>query len=223
MDALSIKDIKKRRLAIIEDSFKSPATYEIDNFHYSNFGYIIAACMAEQITGLSWEVLMKQRLFDPLGMSTAGFGNPNKNKSTDQPWGHSKYLWNWWASEAYYDEVIGPAGRIHCSIADWAKFLSLQLTTENPILERKYLDKLIEPVGSYASGWIVEEHDWAKGITLIHGGSNEIWYTLVLVAPKSDRAFMVATNSCDFSSTPVICNEMLKKLLRMELNLDNKK
>ena len=111
---------------------------------------------------------------------------------------------------------------MHCSVEDWAKFISLQLTTENPILERKYLDKLIEPVGSYASGWIVEEHDWAKGITLIHGGSNEIWYTLVLVAPKSDRAFMVATNSCDFGTTPEVCNEILKKLLRMELNLDSK-
>lgn len=84
--AFSSKEIKKRRLAILEDNFKSPATYEIDKFHYSNFGYMIAACMAEQITGLSWEVLMKQRLFDPLGMSTAGFDNPNISKSTAQPW-----------------------------------------------------------------------------------------------------------------------------------------
>lgn len=165
---------------------------------------------------------MKKRLFDPLGMSTAGFGNPNKSKSINQPWGHHKYLWKWWyPSEAYYDEIIGPAGRVYCSIADWVKFLSLQLTGENPILERKYLDKLIEPVGPYASGWIVEENDWAKGINLIHGGSNEIWYALVSVTPKLDRAFVVATNSCDFSSTPVICTEIMNKLLRMELNLDD--
>lgn len=215
--AFRSKEIKKRRLAILEDNFKSPATYEMDKFHYSNFGYMIAACMAEQITGLSWEVLMKKRLFDPLGMTSAGFGNPNKNKSTDQPWGHNKYLWKWWPSEAYYDEVIGPAGRIHCSIADWAKFISLQLKSENPILERKYLDKLIEPVGFYASGWLVAEHAWAKGITLNHNGSNEIWYAAVLVTPKLDRAFMVATNSCDFGSTPDICTEIMNKLIRMEL------
>ncbi len=221
--AFSSKEIKKRRLAILEDNFKSPATYEIDKFHYSNFGYVIAACMAEQITGLSWEVLMKQRLFDPLGMSTAGFGNPNKTKSTDQPWGHHKYVWKWWPSEAYYDEAIGPAGRVYCSIADWAKFLSLQLTSENPILERKYLDKLIEPVGDhfYAGGWGVAEHAWAKGITFNHAGSNEIWYAAVLVTPKLDRAFVVATNSCDFGSTPDICIEIMNKLIRMELNLDN--
>jgi len=159
-------------------------------------------------------------------MSTAGFGNPNKNNSTDQPWGHHKKVWKWWSSDAYYDETIGPAGRVHCSIADWAKFLSLQLMEENSILDKKYLNKLIEPepVGSrfYAAGWSVAEHAWAKGITLDHNGSNEIWYALVLVAPKVDRAFLVATNSCDFYSTPTMCNEMMKKLIRMELNLDTK-
>jgi CubicO group peptidase (beta-lactamase class C family) len=219
--AFSSKEIKARRLAILEDNFKSPATYEIDEFHYSNFGYVIAACMAEKVTGLSWEVLMKERLFDPLGMSTAGFGNPNKNQSTDQPWGHNKSFWKWRSSEAYYDEVIGPAGRVHCSVADWAKFLSLLLTSENPILERQYLDKLTEPVGYYACGWVVAEYEWAKGITYNHGGSIEIWYATVLVTPKVDRAFVVATNSCDFSSTPTTCMDTANKMIRMELNLGN--
>ena len=222
-DRYNSKEIEKRRLAIIENNLKSPATYEIDKFHYSNFGYVIAASMAEQITGLSWEVLMKQRLFDPLGMSSAGFGNPNISKSTDQPWGHKKYVWKWWPSEAYYDELIGPAGRIHCNIADWAKFISLWLTSENPILEHKYLDKLIDPVGDhfYAGGWGVAEHAWAKGITFNHSGSNEIWYASVIVTPKLDRAFVVATNSCDFSSTPDVCLEIANKIIWMELDLAN--
>ena len=225
-DIYNSKEIKERRLAILIDNLQGSASYKPNEFHYSNFGYMIAACMAEHITGLSWEVLMKQRLFDPLGMSTAGFGNPNIAKSTAQPWGHRKHIWNrWHPSEAYYDEVIGPAGRIHCSIADWAKFLSLQLMEENSILDKKYLNKLIEPepVGSrfYAGGWAVAEHDWAKGITLNHNGSNEIWYAVVLVTPKLDRAFMVATNSCDFSSTPNLCREIMNKLIRMELNIRN--
>jgi CubicO group peptidase (beta-lactamase class C family) len=166
---------------------------------------------------------MKQRLFDPLGMSTAGFGNPNKNKSTDQPWGHSKNAWKWRPSEAYYHEAIGPAGRVYCSVNDWAKFISLWLINENPILERKYLDKLIEPVSGhfYAAGWGVAEYEWAKGITFNHAGSNEIWFATVIVAPKVDRAFIVATNSCSFAITRNICIQMTNKLVSMELNLDS--
>ena len=221
--AFSSKEIKARRLAILEDNFQLPATYQIDEFHYSNFGYMVAACMAEQITGLSWEVLMKQRLFDPLGMSTAGFGNPNKNNTTDQPWGHNKFVGKWHPSKAYYDESINPAGRVYCSVNDWCKFISLWLTNENPILERKYLDKLIEPVSGhfYAAGWGVTKRDWAKGIIFNHEGSNEIWYATVTVAPNLDRAFVVATNSCDFSSTPNICLEIANNLIKMELNLNN--
>ncbi len=221
LSSLSIIDIKKRRLTIIEDNLKSPATYKIDQFQYSNFGYIIAASMAEQVTGLSWEVLMKQRLFEPLGMTTAGFGNPNISKSIDQPWGHHKQVWRWRPSEAYYSEAGGPAGSISCSIADWAKFISLQLKDENSILDKEHLNKLIEPVGNhfYAAGWGVAEYTWSNGITLNHAGSNEIWYAVVLITPKLDRAFVVATNSCDFGSTPDICTEIMNRMIRMELNL----
>jgi CubicO group peptidase (beta-lactamase class C family) len=223
--AYADKDIKERRFALLKDNIKLVPAYTDGEFHYSNYGYVVAAGMAEQITGLSWETLMRKRIFEPLGMATAGFGDPVKNKSIDQPWGHKKsWLGNKWKpSRDYYGEVISPAGRVHCSIEDWAKFISLWLTNENPILESKYLDKLIEPVGShfYAAGWGVAEYKWAKGITFNHAGSNEIWYATVTVAPAIDRAFMVATNSCDFGSTPDICLDIMNRMVRMELNQVN--
>ena len=91
-------------------------------------------------------------------------------------------------------------------------------------MEPKYLNKLVEPVSGhfYAAGWGVAKYDWAKGISFNHNGSNEIWYATVIVAPKIDRAFVVATNSCDFGSTPKVCFEITNKIIKMELNLDNK-
>lgn len=213
------KEIKARRLAILEDNLQGPATYKFDEFHYSNLGYMVAACMVEKISGLSWEFLMKKRLFDPLGMSSAGFGAPNTHNQTDQPWGHEKAWYKWKSDQSDNPEALAPAGMVHCSIEDWAKFLSLQLTMENPILERKYLNKLIEPVGShfYAGGWGVAEQDWAKGTMLSHSGSNGVWYASVVVAPKLDRAFVVATNSRDFGVTEDVCIEMTNKMIRMNL------
>ena len=108
---------------------------------------------------------------------------------------------------------------VHCNIEDWVKFLSLQLSKENPILERKSLNKLIEPEGDYAAGWGILEQPWVEGTVLVHNGSNGVWYTMVVVAPKLDRVFIVVTNSCDFSSTPTLCNEILKKMIRMDLNI----
>ena len=217
-EAYSQKEIKVRRMAILKENLIFPATFNIGEFHYSNFGYMIVACMAEKITGLSWETLMRQRLFEPLGMTTAGFGDPSKHKSIDQPWGHKKFGWIWRPSKSYYTETFGPAGEVHCSIEDWAKFLSLQLNGKNTFLDSIFLNKLIEPIGSYAGGWGVVEQAWANGIVLFHNGSNEIWFTTVMVAPKLDRAFVVVTNSCDFSNFGVTCNKMLSKLIKMNSN-----
>ncbi len=218
------KNIKDRRFSILKDNIKLAPAFTDGEFHYSNYGYVVAACMAEQITGLSWETLMRERLFEPLGMTTAGFGDPVKNESIDQPWGHKRsWIGNKWKpSRDYYGEVISPAGRVHCSLEDWAKFISLQLPGENTILDRTILNKLIEPNGVYAGGWVVfqqTEQPWAKGIVLVHGGSNEIWYASVMVAPNLDRAYVVVTNSCDFSSTPNVCLEIANKMIRMELNM----
>ena len=217
------KEIKERRLAILIDNLQSSASYKIDEFHYSNFGYMIAACMAEQIMGLSWESLMQKRVFDPLKMTSVGFGAPNSPDKIDQPWGHKKvWYWpKWKPDQSDNPEALGPAGMVHLTIEDWAKFLSIQLTDENPILERKYLDKLIEPVGNhfYAGGWGVAEQDWAKGIILTHSGSNGIWYTNVLILPKLDRVFIVSTNSRDFGVTEDICMKVANKLIRMELGI----
>ena len=214
------QEIKERRLSIIKENLMAPPGLTPGEFHYSNFGYMIAACMAEKITGLSWESLIKKRLFDPLGMSLAGFGAPNTHDQIDQPWGHSN-PWSgnkWQPDQTDNSEALGPAGRVHCNIKDWAKFLSLFLTKKNPVLDGKYLKKLITPIGFYAGGWGVVEQKWADGAVLTHNGSNGIWYASVTVAPKLNRTYIVVTNSCDFGSTPGICNEILKKLVRMELN-----
>ncbi len=204
------------------DNLQKPTAYSRNEFNYSNFGYMIAACMAEKVTGLSWETLMRERLFNPLEMTTAGFGSPGSKKLIDQPWGHEKSWGKWKPSYDDNPEALGPAGRIHCSVEDWAKFLSLQLTETNQILEKKYLNKLIEPVGFYAGGWgVAEQADqpWANGIVLSHSGSNAVWYCSVLVAPSLNRAYLVVTNSRDFGETADLCNEMLSKLVRMDQNL----
>lgn len=206
------KEIKERRLAILKDNLISAPTIKLGEFNYSNFGYMVAACMAERITRSSWESLMRQRLFEPLGMTSAGFGEPDRDRSIDQPWGHEKFGGKWQPSTAYDAEALGPAGEIHCTIEDWAKFVSLQFAGKNTILDRKYLNRLIEPEGFYAGGWGVSERPWAKGIVFMHNGSNGIWFATVLVAPKIDRAFIVVTNSRDFTSTSDICAEMIAKL-----------
>ena len=45
-------------------------------FSYQNANFILAGAMLERCTGKAWEDLMTTELFQPLGITTAGFGAP---------------------------------------------------------------------------------------------------------------------------------------------------
>jgi CubicO group peptidase (beta-lactamase class C family) len=168
---------------------------------YSNAGYAIAGHMAETAAGKAWEDLMRERLFEPLGMTSAGFGAPGTKDALDQPRGHT-------ASGkpvepgplADNPPAIGPAGRVHCTVGDWAKYISLHLRRgegEPRILKPAMFDKLHTPLGDdarYALGWLVVPRNWGGGDVLTHTGSNTMWFAVAWLAPKRGFAVLVACN-----------------------------
>ncbi len=211
--------LTKRRLALMKKYLAEPGAFKVGDFNYSNLGYMVAGSMAEKVTGKSWETLMLEKLFTPLDMQTAGFGPPATNQA-NQPWGHVKQGSDWEPINLDNDESIGPAGTVHASFRDWAKFISLQLSkSQSNFLNRQELDELIDPTGDYAAGWFVVNRSWANGIALSHSGSNTFWYALVWVAPNLNRAFIVVTNSYD-ESIPTVCNDVVANLINLD-TLDN--
>ena len=94
----------------------------------------------------------------------------------------------------------------------------MHLSVNKALRDNQIRDKLVEPVGFYAAGWgIIQDRPWAKGKVLTHNGSNGIWFATVIVATKLDRAFMVVTNSRDFSSTEDVCSQMINKLITLSI------
>ena len=51
-------------------------------------GHTIGA-MLEEATGTSWEELVRREVFEPLGMTNAGFGAPLGGGREAQPCGHA--------------------------------------------------------------------------------------------------------------------------------------
>jgi CubicO group peptidase (beta-lactamase class C family) len=180
---------------------------------YSNAGYAIAGAMIEHVTSRAWEDLMRDRLFAPLGITTGGFGAPGTAGVLDQPRGHDvsgKPVEP--GPNADNPPAIGPAGTVHMTIGDWARFVVLHSRGDaaNParlprLLKAESFDRLHRPaVGPgerYACGWGVTERPWAKGSgpadvgrTLTHAGSNTMWYCVVWIAPEKDLAVLIACN-----------------------------
>ena len=170
-------------------------------FLYSNAGYAIAGAMAERAAGKAWEELMRERLFEPLGMASAGFGPPGKPGALDQPVGHDrrgKPVGT--GPKADNPAAIGPAGTVHATLADWGRFVAAHLNGGRGgarILSAKSFAKLHTPPPgaepAYAMGWGVAQRTWG-GRVLTHSGSNTLWYCTVWIAPEKGFAVLVATN-----------------------------
>ena len=128
-------------------------------FIYSNQGYAIAGAMMERVTGKAWEELMRTMLFEPLGMKSAGFGAPATPGQIDQPWGHDAQLKPEPAGkQADNPPAIGPAGTVHLSQADFARYAAMHAAGEKngaPFLNAEYFVKLHTPPAGqdYAARW----------------------------------------------------------------------
>jgi CubicO group peptidase (beta-lactamase class C family) len=209
---------EKRRDLLLRMLSKAPRSRPGSTFGYSNVGYALAGLMAEQVTGESWETLMRRRLFEPLGMDSAGFGVPGHPGQVDQPWGHHAVgKANIPTRQDIVAPAMGPAGSVHCTMPDWAEFAALHLGgTQGKAKLLKAATFLAlhtpPPGNNYAGGWLVAERPWAGGHTLTHDGSNLSWYATISIAPARDFAVLVATNRGGDSAAKA-CHQAAAKLI----------
>lgn len=185
----------------------APAAEPGTTFGYSNYAYIIAASIIEAKTGASYEDLMRERIFEPLGMTTAGFGPPGGPGEVVEPLGHSRQD-EWMPMEfsaagiaADNPPVFNSAGRVHASIVDWGKFVAdfeQGLDGDGALLKPETYQAIATDLegDGYALGWGVAPRDWAGDApTLAHSGSNRFWFSVAWLAPDQDLVMVAAINA----------------------------
>ncbi len=201
-----------------------PAVKPGEKFMYANAGYAIAGHMAETLAGKPWESLMQEKLFGPLGMTSAGFGAPGDAKLVDQPWGHAGKKGNLTpmppGKMADNPAAIGPGGTVHCSVPDWAKFVGQHIIGErgeSKLLKGETFTRLHAPAAGqeYACGWGVAQRPWG-GRVLTHAGSNTMWYCVAWVSPEKNFAVLVACN-CAHEEAAQACDEAAAGLIQLHL------
>jgi CubicO group peptidase (beta-lactamase class C family) len=192
----------------------SPGT----RFEYSNMGYVIAGAMIERAAGKTWDELMVERIFSPLGLSTAGLGCQASLGKVDAPLGHIMVDGKAQALLAGPNcdnpSIIGPAGIAHLSILDFARWASWNAGEGKrgpALVSPKTARKLHTPLvsftpkadakpgtpkikGGYGFGWGVVKIDSVPHPLLQHGGSNTYNLAQVLVDTKKDLAVVMAAN-----------------------------
>lgn len=187
-------------------------------FAYSNMGYTLAGAMLERAGGKTWEELIVERVFGPLGLRSAGFGPQASLGRVDAPLGHlvgadgtPKPMLA--GPNGDNPAVIGPAGTVHLSILDFARWAGWHAgggrrgpALVRPETLRKLHTQVIEmpprpdaapgtpSQGGYALGWGIMRVAYAPEPFLAHGGSNKMNLAFIMVQPERDWGAVLATN-----------------------------
>ena len=202
-----------------------PSSTPSKKYAYSNSGYILLGAILEKVTGEQWEDLIRNNLFRPLGMSSAGFGAMgNGLKYLSEPFQHNLIAGHLEpvAPGKNSDNPVffAPAGGVHCSIGDWAKFVLLHLghPSKAEIISPETIARLHKAPfgGDYQAGWSIHRRDWAKGLVLSHTGSNNLSYAEVWMVPSRDFAVLAATN-CGGMAALDACDELCQAVVKRYL------
>jgi D-alanyl-D-alanine carboxypeptidase len=195
------------RTNAVRSLLSRPPAQAPGTFVYANAGYMIAGLALERVVGAPWEQIIQSDLFSPLQMVSCGFGAPGTPGQVDEPWGHdvgdAGPVPVSPGPQADNPPSLGPAGTVHCSLADWGKFLAIHLAgargEATTLVSQATLTRLQTPPpgGDYACGWGVVQRSWAGGTALTHSGSNTLWYATAWLAPAKNVTFTVVTNRGD--------------------------
>jgi CubicO group peptidase (beta-lactamase class C family) len=177
------RNLDELRYWILERVIKLPLQSRPGaQFAYSNTGYMLAGAMLERLTGQTWEELIVERVFEPLGLKSAGLGPQSTLGRVDARLGHEprdgkapKPLLAGLGGDD--PEVMGPAGTAHMSVLDFTRWAAWNAASgeRGPFLIRpETVRKLQTPVidmptkpdapvgtpstGSYGFGWLTSRH-----------------------------------------------------------------
>jgi CubicO group peptidase (beta-lactamase class C family) len=204
--------LPEQRRKIMEKTLSAePLSAPGTAFLYSNLDYVVAGAILEAKTGKSWEELVRAEVLEPLKLSSAGFGSPGSAGAVTQPRGHRSGMPSAAAGAAapslfpvepglFADNppFLGPAGTLHMSIADLARWGQEHLRGErgqDGLLKAATFKTLHTPFSNnapYGLGWVVQLNTTSRVIW--HNGSNTMWYAIVAFEPESDRGVVIVTN-----------------------------
>lgn len=172
-----------------------------ERFAYSNAGYSLLGHIAERIMRKPYEVLMKELVFEPLGMTTAIV---RPDEGVTEVSGHM--MRNGVAEPGGLAGPLGilsaPAGNMVMSMGDLAKFGQAHLRGllgHDGVLKSATIKHLHKPIESkmqgenYACGWDVVPNLDGNEVHS-HNGSNGFYVAELFVVPNLKRVYAVMMN-----------------------------
>lgn len=167
---------------------------------YNNSGYFLLGAIIEKLTGKPYAQVVRERIFDPLGMKSSGYdvaATVLPKRASGYAPGPGGYV------NAPYLDMSLPyaAGGLYSTVEDlylWDRALYLDKLLPAPLKQRMFTPVM----NQYALGWSVkplELHDGkTKLATISHTGGINGFSTIILRAPERKELVVLLDNTSGF-------------------------
>ena len=198
--------------------FMKPATSFRSKYAYDNLLYIAAGQIIPAATGKSWEEYISEKILKPLGMTTTTLSNAHFPAGANIAWPHSAIGGALRPIDFVVLDNAGPAGSINSSVAEMARWMTLQLNrgkfpeseqrlfTEQrsqemwsaqtilPTREQKGpLGQLAPKFAAYGLGWGLRDYQGRKLVG--HTGGVAGFVSRVMLVPEEKLGVVILTNA----------------------------
>lgn len=201
------------------------------DFQYNNAMFLTAGYLVERITGKSWEDAVRERVFGPLGMTSANFSVADSQKAPDFALPYEERDDKVQRLEFRNITNVGPAGSINMSVDDLASWMRVHLNggkaggrkvinastladLHTPVMETgrriNPLDPEVIP-GGYALGWFTDTYRGFQRVQ--HGGNIDGFSALVVLVPQQNVGVAVLVNMDGSGFPNVVARHALDRLL----------
>lgn len=214
--------------------YMQPTAAVRQKWYYNNFMYLAQGMIAEKLSGKTWEQNIKEKFFEPLGMTRS-----NTEMKTFQADSNASLPYATKGEEIkkvdYYNiNGMGPAGSINSSVSDMANWLKVWINggtfQKKEILPANYIAEAVSSqmvmdgglpsakkdiyFGNYGLGWMLSSY---RGHYMVeHGGNISGFSGNVAFYPTDQIGIVVLTNQNQSEVPDVVRNSIADRLLGLK-------
>ena len=186
----------------VDDFVKKYASGDLEfepgsKYAYNNSGYFLLGAIIERVTGKPYEQVLRENIFNPLGMKNTGYDHHNtilpKRAS-----GYSKTA-DGYTNASYLDMSIPyAAGSLYSTVEDL--YLWDQALYTDKVLSAQSMALMYKPfLQNYAYGWVVRNASFKQNDqpvqVITHGGGINGFNTTIVRFPKEKNLIVMLDNT----------------------------
>lgn len=200
----------------VDDFVKKYASNDLEfepgsKFSYNNSGYFLLGAIIEKVTGKPYEQVLKENIFDPLGMKNSGYDRFDtllKKRAT----GYQKSA-DGYVNAPYLDMSIPySAGSLYSTVEDL--YLWDQALYSDSLLNAQFKELMFKPnLGNYAYGWTIRKAGFDDKIPVIqHNGGINGFSTTIIRFPAEKGLIVMLDNTASGGNIDRLSSELSKIL-----------